>query len=91
MPLQRRIPKSGFRSKKSLACDEIRLSDLNNLTVDIVDMAALKTAGLITANIKHAKLILSARKLSKALTIRGISVSKGAHKAIVEAGGKVEA
>src|SRR3989344_6174796 len=65
MPLQRRIPKSGFRSKKSLACDEIRLSDLNNLTVDIVDMAALKTAGLITANIKHAKLILSARKLSK--------------------------
>jgi large subunit ribosomal protein L15 len=91
MPLQRRIPKSGFRSKKSFVCDEIRLSDLNNLTVDVVDMIALKTAGLITANIKRAKLILSARKLSKALTIRGISVSKGARKAIIEAGGKVEA
>src|SRR3990167_7696027 len=47
MPLQRRLPKSGFRSQKSLVREEIRLSDLNHVTADIIDMAALRSAGLI--------------------------------------------
>lgn len=90
MPLQRRIPKSGFRSRKSLTRCEIRLSDLNKTTAEIVDLAELKAAGLITANIKQAKIIASG-KFEKAVTISGILVTAGARKAIEAAGGKIEA
>lgn len=91
MPLQRRIPKSGFRSKKALTHTEVRLSDLNNVAAEIIDMAALKEANLITANIKSVKIILSTAKFTRSITVRGIAVTKGANKAIVDAGGKVEA
>ena len=56
MPLQRRMPKSGFRSQKALISDEVRLSDLNKVTADIVDLIALKEAGLINANIQYVKI-----------------------------------
>lgn len=91
MPLQRRIPKSGFRSKTARMQKEIRLSDLNKLTNEVIDLQTLRAAGLITANIKYAKLILSTVKLMRSITVRGLAVTQGAHKAIVEAGGKVEA
>ena len=91
MPLQRRIPKSGFRSRKARTHQEIRLSDLNKLSDSIVDLNVLKSVGLITANIKTAKLILSTREFSRAITVRGLAVTKGARKAIVDAGGQVEA
>lgn len=89
MPLQRRIPKSGFRSQKALVREEIRLSDLNKMTVDTVDMAVLKAANLISANIKHVKVIMTG-KIERALTLQGLSVSTGARKAIEAAGGKIE-
>lgn len=89
MPLQRRIPKSGFRSQKALVREEIRLSDLNKMTVDTVDMAALKAANLISVNIKHVKVIMTG-KIERALTLQGLSVSAGARKAIEAAGGKIE-
>lgn len=90
MPLQRRIPKSGFRSRKSLFREEIRLSDLNKITVDTVDFIALQTAGLIRFNTKFVKIILSG-KIEKAIKVHGIPVTAGAKKAIESAGGKIEA
>ena len=90
MPLQRRIPKSGFRSKKALFCEEIRLSELNTLTSDVVDMDALRAADLIRVNTRSVK-IISSGKLEKAIVIRGVSVTSGAQKAIEAVGGKVEA
>src|SRR5436189_3173955 len=59
MPLQRRMPKSGFRSQAALYRQEVRLSDLNKVNQDIVDMQVLKSAGLINANIKEVKIILA--------------------------------
>jgi large subunit ribosomal protein L15 len=90
MPLQRRIPKSGFRSKKALMSEEVRLSDLNKMTSDIVDLESLKQADMIRVNTKYVK-IISAGTLEKVITIRGISVTSGAKKVIEALGGKVEA
>jgi large subunit ribosomal protein L15 len=89
MPLQRRIPKSGFRSQKALLRQEVRLSDLNKIKSDVVDMLSLKEAGLITANVKFVKLIL-AGTIARPLTVRGLPITAGARKAIEAAGGKVE-
>lgn len=89
MPLQRRIPKSGFRSQKALLRQEVRLSDLNKIKTDVVDMLALKEAGLITSNVKFVKVIL-AGTISRAFTIRNLPITAGARKAIEQAGGKVE-
>ncbi len=92
MPLQRRIPKSGFRSQGALARAEVRLSDLNKIPadVDVIDMAALKAAGLINANIKDVKIILSG-KLTRVVFLKGLPVTAGARHAIETMAGKVEA
>ena len=88
-PLQRRLPKYGFTSRKSRFVDEIRLHELNGLQVDVIDLAALKKADLVGENIQRAKVIMSG-KLEKAVTIRGLAVSKGAQAAIEAVGGKIE-
>jgi large subunit ribosomal protein L15 len=90
MPLQRRIPKSGFRSAKALLREEIRLSDLNRMISDIVSIATLRESGLIRFNTKFAKIILSG-EIKRAITIQGLPTSAGARKAIEAVGGKVEA
>jgi large subunit ribosomal protein L15 len=89
MPLQRRIPKSGFRSKKSKITQEIRLSCLNNAAIDIFDIEALKSVGLIRGTTKFAKVILSGN-LEKAITIKGLTVTAGAKNEIEKLGGRVE-
>lgn len=89
MPLQRRLPKSGFKSQAALYRQEIRLSDLNKLTQDVVDMHSLRAAGLITSTIKDVKIIL-AGQISRSFTVQGIALTAGAKKAIEAAGGKVE-
>jgi len=89
MPLQRRVPKFGFNSRMALTTAEIRLSDLNKLDADIVTVESLKAAGVITKNIKRAKVFKSG-KLEKAVTVKGLRVTKGALEAIQAAGGKVE-
>lgn len=89
MPLQRRIPKSGFRSKLALLREEIYLSDLHKLDADIIDLSILKANGLIRANTKDVKVIASG-EIKRSLTLRGIPVSKGARKAIEKAKGKIE-
>jgi len=89
MPLQRRLPKIGFRSRKGLVRDEIRLSELGGIEGDVVDMAALLKADLIMRSTKTVKIILSG-KVERAVTVRGIGVTKGARAAIEAAGGKIE-
>lgn len=89
MPLQRRIPKSGFKTLKSLYRVEIRLSDLNKMTSETVDMETLLASGIINSNIKDVKIIL-AGTIGKPLTIRGLPITAGAKSAIEQAGGKVE-
>lgn len=89
MPIQRRMPKSGFRSRKALFREEIRLSDLNKIKTDNVNLDTLRESGLINANTKFVKIILSG-KISRAITVQGLPVTAGARSAIETAGGKVE-
>ena len=89
MPLQKRLPKYGFTSRISRVSSQIRLSELNLIDGDIVDIDALRTAGLINNNISRAKIFLSG-ELNKALTLKGIVATKGAIAAIKAAGGKIE-
>lgn len=90
MPLQKRLPKYGFTSRVSRISAEIRLSELNAVDADIVDLEGLRSAGLISAGIKRVKVFLSG-ELKKACTVKGLAVTKGAQAAIEAAGGKVEA
>jgi len=89
MPLQRRLPKVGFTSRKSRVSEEVRLNELQLVEGDAVDLAALKVAGIIKQRTLYAKVVLSG-EISKAVTVRGIGVSKGARAAIEAAGGQVE-
>ncbi len=88
-PLQRRLPKFGFTSRKSAFAAEIRLSELAGLDAEVIDLAALKNANLVRRDTKTAKVFLSG-ELNKAVTIQGLGVTKGAREAITAAGGKVE-
>jgi large subunit ribosomal protein L15 len=90
MPIQRRIPKSGFRSRQALSREEIYLSDLNQVPGDVIDMTSLAAAGMIRFNTKDVKIVASGT-ISRAITVRGISVTAGAKKAIEAVKGKVEA
>ena len=89
MPLQRRLPKVGFSSRISRVTTEIRLHELANLDVDVIDLQSLKSAHLINKNILRAQIILSG-KLEKPVTVKGLMVTKGAKNAIEAVGGKVE-
>lgn len=90
MPLQRRLPKRGFRSTTKGDTAEVRLQELANLDATVIDLAVLKQANIISATAKKAKIFLSGT-LDKAVTLKGIAVTKGALAAIGKAGGKVEA
>lgn len=89
MPLQRRLPKFGFRSRKAKYSAEVRLSEIMKLETDTVDLDLLIKANFVPAITKQAKVILSG-EITKAVTIKGIKVTKGALAAIEAAGGKVE-
>lgn len=89
MPLQKRLPKFGFTSRVARVSAEIRTSELNVVDADIIDLAALRAAGLVNASILRAKVFLSG-DLTKPVTIKGLAVTKGAKAAIEAAGGKVE-
>ena len=88
MPLQRRLPKVGFSSRKSSSTTEIRLDVLQNLGLESVDLLALKSAGVVSENILRVKVIASGG-ITNAVTIKGLSATAGAQKAIKAAGGKV--
>jgi large subunit ribosomal protein L15 len=89
MPLQIRLPKYGFTSRIGMVTAEIRLSELNAVEGSVVDIETLKQAGLISSVIKRAKIFASG-EVTKAVTVKGLSVTKGAKAAIEAAGGKVE-
>ena len=89
MPIQRRLPKVGFTSRLAAITAEIRLNELNGMNVDVIDVAALKDANLISKNIQRVK-IMASGKIEKAVTLKGIGVTKGARAAIEAAGGKIE-
>ncbi|MCB1803082.1 MAG: 50S ribosomal protein L15 [Gammaproteobacteria bacterium] len=89
MPLQRRLPKVGFRSRLAPVTAEIRLDEAARVEGDVVDMDALYRADIIPMSMTRAKIILSG-KIDRAVTVRGIRATKGARAAIEAAGGKVE-
>jgi len=89
MPLQRRLPKFGFTSRQAQYVAEIRLNELVAAGVDVVDLDALKKADIIGDKIKRARVILSG-EINKAVTVKGLKVTKGAKAAIEAAGGKIE-
>ena len=88
-PLQRRLPKYGFSSRKARFSAEVRLHELAKVEADVIDLVALKAADLIGGSIQRAKVVLSG-DLARAVTIKGLAVTKGARAAIEAAGGKIE-
>lgn len=89
LPLQMRVPKFGFRSRVGLATGEVRLGELAKVADDTIDLAALKAANVLPRNIKRARIMLSGA-IDRAVTVRGVAVTRGARAAIEAAGGKVE-
>ena len=88
MPLQRRLPKRGFVSLTNDRNVEVRLSEINDLPVDEIDLLTLKQANLITQHALSAKVILSG-EITRKVSLKGVSATKGAKAAIEAAGGSV--
>ena len=88
MPLQRRLPKFGFSSRVGRMTGEVRTSELNAIDVDVINIDSLRAANIINGSIKRVKVMLSG-DVTKAVTVEGLRVSKGARAAIEAAGGKV--
>ncbi len=89
MKMAMRLPKFGFTSRVSLVTAQIRLHELNKVEGDIVTLETLRTANLIPSTTKRVRVFLSG-ELKKAVTVKGIKVTKGVAEAIQKAGGKVE-
>ncbi|MGJ3493040.1 50S ribosomal protein L15 [Piscirickettsia salmonis] len=90
MPLQRRLPKFGFTSRKALVTEEVRLHELVGIDAEMIDLLALKAVGVVRKSTLDVKVIASG-EITKAVNLRGLRVTKGALAAIEAAGGKVEA
>jgi large subunit ribosomal protein L15 len=90
MPLQRRMPKVGFRSDIKRSRAEVRLHELAKVDATVVDLAALLKAGVVPPGTERAKVVLSG-EIKKAVTLKGVSATKGARTAIEAVGGKIEA
>ena len=88
-PLQMRLPKFGFNSAKARITAEVTLSELNKLTVDVIDLQALKDADVVQEGKLRAKVMLSG-EIARAITLKGVGATKGARAAIEAAGGKIE-
>ena len=89
MPLQRRLPKVGFTTRKGRETAEVRLNELAKVEAEVIDLNALFEADVLPRTMKRAKIILSG-SIEKAVTIKGLAVTKGARAAIEAAGGKIE-
>ena len=89
MPLQRRLPKRGFVSLTNGSTAEVKLSALDKLPVDVIDIKVLKQAGVIPRTVSAAKVILSGN-VSRAIKLQGVLVTKGAKAAIETLGGSIE-
>ena len=89
MPLQRRLPKRGFRSRTSKTSAEVRLGELSRVAGNGVDLVSLRDASLIGHRIERVKVIASG-EIDRAVTLKGVEATRGARAAIEKAGGKVE-
>jgi len=89
LPLQMRVPKFGFRSRMALTTAEVRLGELAKVDGDEVNLDSLKRANVLKRSVKRARVVLSG-SIDRAVTVKGVKVSKGAREAIEAAGGKVE-
>ena len=89
MPLQRRLAKRGFNSLNRNLTARVRLSELNKIDSEVIDLSALKAAGVIPVQAQNVKIYLHG-KLDKVVTIKGLTLSEGASNAVSAAGGKVE-
>jgi large subunit ribosomal protein L15 len=89
MPLQRRLPKRGFASRTARYNDEVRLYQIQVMKADVIDLETLRAEGLISHDIRKVK-VIKRGDLERAVTVKGIAVTKGAQAAIEAAGGKVE-
>ena len=89
MPIQCRLPKFGFTSRKSMVSDQVTLSEIAKVDGDTVTVQALKDAGLVKKEILFVK-VMKSGEISRAVTVSGVKVSKGAREAIEAAGGKIE-
>ncbi len=89
MPIQRRLPKMGFKSRVGKTIDQICLNELAKLTAEVIDLDVLRKAGLINSSIKDVKVILSG-ELTTAIKLKGLRVTKGARLAIEGLGGSIE-
>ncbi len=89
MPLQRRLPKVGFRSAMKSLRAEVRLHELSGIEAAVIDLAALKSAGIVPQGAERAQVVLSG-DLKPAVTLKGIGLTKGARAAVEAAGGKIE-
>ncbi|MBU1426787.1 MAG: 50S ribosomal protein L15 [Gammaproteobacteria bacterium] len=88
MPLQRRLPKRGFVSLTRNDTAQVRLSDLEKMPVDSIDLLALKQAGVVPATALFAKVVL-AGEIKRAVKLQGLSLTKGARAAVEAAGGSI--
>lgn len=89
MPIQRRLPKMGFKSRCAKYSEEVCLNDLQHLSADVITLELLKFHNIVSANCKTAKIILSG-ELGQAINTSGLKVSQGARDLIESLGGKVE-
>ena len=88
MPLQRRLPKRGFRSMTAKDTAEVRLHELAKVGTEIIDLMALKAANIVPVFAQQAKVILSG-KLDQPVTLRGLALTQGARAAVLAAGGTI--
>lgn len=89
MPLQIRLPKFGFNSRKAAITAEIRLHELEKIDADVIDLEALKKADIVQQGIRRAK-VMASGTITKKVNLKGIGVTSGARKAIESAGGSIE-
>lgn len=89
MPIQRRLPKMGFKSRVGKTIDEVNLSEIATLNAAVIDLDVLKDAGLVNKAIREVKVILSG-ELTTAVKLKGLRVTKGARKIIEDLGGSIE-
>jgi large subunit ribosomal protein L15 len=89
MPIQRRLPKMGFRSRNQKVVDQITLSELATINADIIDIDVLRAKGLISNAIREVKVIQSG-ELTTVVKLKGLRITKGARKVIENLGGSVE-
>ena len=87
-PLHRRLPKRGFTSPFGRFTQEVRLSEIQKLPIDEIDLLALKQAGVVSELTRHVKVILSG-SISRRVTLQGLGVTAGAKAAVEAAGGVV--